>query len=159
MDKNYLLEEAQLCLQGDLLHHLVEEVKAAYLQMHNPLHLADSFSIKIQTYKSQNITALSNFYIHLAAVYRFKWGNSQLEFLWDGADHFEKYKADWKDFFEKSTQAFCREELFIQAVLDLTVFATCGQAELTESRMNHFMLKHFELKMHKSKGIIAMKVA
>lgn len=159
LDKNYLLEEAQLCLQDSLLHQLVENVKEAYKQKHNPLGLADSFSSKIQRYQGKNIKSLSDFYQNLAAVYRYKWGDSQLEFLWDGIDHSEKYKSDWSAFFEKCSTRFCQEELFIQAVLDLTVFAPETPTDLAGNRMNHFMLQHFEVKMHKSKGIVAMKVA
>jgi hypothetical protein len=80
--------------------------------------------------------------------------------LWDGTDHQEKYKSDWKQFFNNQILLFCRQELFIQAVLDLTVFLPENRpAELAENRMNHFMLQHFEVKFHKSKGLVAMKVA
>jgi hypothetical protein len=45
-------------------------------------------------------------------------------------------------------------------VLDLTVFLPENRpSDLAENRMNHFMLQHFEVKFHKSKGLVAMKVA
>jgi len=45
-------------------------------------------------------------------------------------------------------------------VLDLTVFLPDSRkADLSENRMNHFVLKHFEVKIHKSRGIVQMRVA
>lgn len=139
----------------------------AYERIHNPLGLADSFSIQIQKYKSTNLQPLRDFYQTLAGIYRYKWGANQLEFVWDGRDHREKFKADWIEFFKKTTAQFCHQELFIQAVLDLTVFMPLDllsdgaekKIHLTENRMNHFLLQQFEVKIHKNKGIVNRKQA
>jgi hypothetical protein len=167
LDKNYLLEEAQLLLQDKLLFHLFDQVKKAYELQRNPLGLEDSFSLQIQNYKLLYLQPLETFYQNLAGVYRYKWGDSQLEFVWDGRDNEEKYTEDWSLFFEKSVSQFCQQELFVQAVLDVTVFLpkeNPGEKiekhlTMAENRMNHFMLQHFEVKLHKSKGIVNMKVA
>jgi hypothetical protein len=160
LDKNYLLEKAQLELKDQLLFQLFDLVIQTYEQQQNPLGLGDDFSLKIKNYKLLNLEPLEEFYYKLAGVYRFKWGANQLEFLWDGSDHQEKYKSDWTHFFETQIRIFCRQELFIQAVLDLTVFLPENRpSDLAENRMNHFMLQHFEVKFHKSKGLVAMKVA
>jgi hypothetical protein len=160
LDKNYLLKEAQSNLENKLLQLLLEKVKVAYQFKHNPLGLTDSFVSRIISYSSDRLSGLSKFYETLAAVYRYKWGDSQLEFLWDGTDHLEKYKIEWAVFFEHSIAQFCREENFLLAVLDLTVFKpSTDKVELAENRMSHFMLHHFEVKLHKTKGLTAMKVA
>jgi hypothetical protein len=167
LDKNYLLEEVQLQLQEALLAQLFQRVKSAYEQLHNPLGLKDSFSLKIQSYEPSNLQSLQTFYQNLAGVYRYKWGDSQLEFVWDGRDNGEKYREDWCLFFERCVSQFCQQELFIQAVLDVTVFLPKENPDekiekhltMAENRMNHFMLQHFEVKLHKSKGLVAMKVA
>lgn len=165
LDKNYLLEEAQLLLQDKLLYHLFDEVKKAYEFQRNPLGLEDSFSLQIQNYKLLNLQPLEVFYQNLAGVYRYKWGDSQLEFVWDGRDHTEKYQQEWALFFNDSIRKFCQQELFVQAVLDATVFflnnedGSEKQLSLAENRMNTFMLQHFEVKIHKSKGIVNLKVA
>ncbi len=163
LDKNYLLEEAQLALQDKLLFFLFDQVKEAYEQQRNPLQLQDTFSLKIQNYKLLNLEPLEVFYQNVAGVYRYKWGDSQLEFVWDGRDHCEKYREEWADFFKQSIQRFCQQELFVQAVLDVTVFLPSRQDEklltLAENRMNTFMLQHFEVKIHKSKGLIHLKTA
>jgi hypothetical protein len=166
LDKNYLLEEAQLQVQEELLLLLIEKVKIAYEQHHNPLGLTDTFSTKIKKYAPKKLKALQEFYQNLAGVYRLKWGDSQLEFVWDGRDHTDKYKEEWAQFFTDSITRFCHQDLFIQAVLDLTVFLPATRAgeadkiiQLKAGRMNHFMMQHFEVKLHKSKGLMKMKVA
>jgi hypothetical protein len=160
LDKNYLLEEAQLALQDELLTQLIDTVRIQYELRHNPLGIVDSFSERIQKYVPKNVKPLHIFYQNLAGVYRYKFGDSQLEFVWDGRDHFEKYKLDWTETFRKWTAQFCQQELFINAVLDLSVFLPDNrQAQLAENRMNHFILRQFDLKIHKSRGIVEMKVA
>jgi len=160
LDKNYLLEDAQLRLQDTLLTQLIEQVKSEFQQRSNPLGLLDEFSSKIKNYHCQNLKPLTNFYLNMAAVYRFKYSDNQLEFVWDGRDHQQKYLAEWTTTFKTWITEFCKQELFIQAVLDLTVFLPENRhADLAENRMNNFMLKQFEVKLHKTKGLVAMKVA
>ena len=160
LDKNYLLEEAQLSLQDALLAQLIDKVKLEFQQRTNPLGLLDGFSSKIQNYQCQNFKPLYNFYQNMAAIYRFKFSDNQLEFVWDGRDHQEKYKADWSNTFAEWINEFCKQELFVQAVLDLSVFLPNNRhADLVENRMNNFMLRQFGVRLHKTKGLAAMKVA
>jgi hypothetical protein len=160
LDKNYLLEEAQLSLQEVLLSSLVEKVKLAFEQRHNPLGLQDAFCLKVKNYKSHNLKPLYNFYQNISAVYRFKYSDNQLEFVWDGREHLAKYNEEWITSFNQWIEEFCKQELFVQAVLDLTVFLPQNRhADLAENRMNNFMLRQFEVKLHKTKGLVAMKVA
>jgi hypothetical protein len=157
LDKNYLLEEVQLELQDTLLLSLVGQVKGAYEARYNPLGIPDPLTLKIRDYKPSNLKPLSGFYLNLAGVYRYKFGQNQLEFLWDGNDHSEKYRSDWCDFFKENVARFCQTELFIRAVLDLTFFLPDNRnAQLAENRMNHFMLQTFEVKIHKQRGIVAV---
>jgi hypothetical protein len=154
-DKNYLLEEAQLLLQDTLLSSLIESVKAQYELLYNPLGIPDALTLKIRGYKPGNVKPLSGFYQNLAGIYRYKFGDNQLEFIWDGVDHPERYKEEWTGFFQKQVQNFCKSELFIRAVLDLTVFLPDNRnAQLAENRMNHFMLEAFEVRIHKARGIV-----
>ncbi|MGC4021892.1 MAG: hypothetical protein QM734_08080 [Cyclobacteriaceae bacterium] len=160
MDKNYLLEEAQLSLQEELLTELVEIVKDAFARKTNPLGLLDDFGLKIKNYQVSNLKPLNNFYQNVCGVYRFKNSDNQLEFAWDGREHLEKYKEEWTRVFLNWVVSFCKQELFVQAVLDLTVFLPENRhADLAENRMNNFMLRQFEVKMHKTKGLVEMKVA
>lgn len=145
LDKNYLLEEAQLELMDDLLSGLLEQVKAVYETRCNPLGIADGFFLRIRNYKPDNFSSLKNFYETLAGIYRYKYSDNQLEFLWDGVAHTEKYKKEWSAFFADQTRSFCKSELFIKAILDLTVFN--NYSPLAENRMNNFMLNTFEVKI------------
>ena len=160
LDKNYLLEQAQLSLQDQLLTSLIERARNVYQQQQNPLGLEDSFWLRIKNYTPSNLKPLEGFYQNLAGIYRFKYGNNQLEFAWDGRDHFDKYQEEWSQTFQEWTSRYCLQSLFVQAVLDLTVFLPENRnAQLAENRMNHFVLKQFELRIHKSRGIINMRVA
>lgn len=160
LDKNYLLEEAQLCLQNALLLVLMDKVKEHYFLRYNPLRLADSVSQDVENFKPDDLSALNTFYQNLAAVYRYKFGENQLEFLWDGNDHNKKYQAEWTDFFNQRTSRFCRQELFLKAVLDVTVFLSEKQdVQLVANKMNHFILREFDVRLDKQRGILAMKVA
>jgi hypothetical protein len=160
LDKNYLLEQAQYQIQDALLTALLEKVKDHYFLRYNPLGLDDSLSIRIDKFKLKNKKALYSFYENLAGIYRYKFGENQLQFLWDGADHIEKYKSDWAMAFNEWTTVYCQDDLFINAVLDLTVFLPENRnAQLAESRMNHFVLKHFEVKIHKQRGILSINAA
>ncbi len=160
LDKNYLLEQAQLSLQDELLTSLINRVKEHYELRHNPLGIVDNFTSQIRSYKPKNLKLLSGFYQNLAGIYRYKFGNNQLEFAWDGIDHFDKYQKEWRETFTQWTINYCQQELFIKAVMDLTIFLPDNrQAQLAENRMNHFILHQFEIRIHKSKGIVEMKVA
>lgn len=160
LDKNYLLEETQLRAQDYLLTELIESAKVAYQQFHNPLGLNDVFTEKIICFKSQNLIPLNSFYQNLAGIYRYKFGENQLGFLWDGKEHTEKYEQDWSRAFRQWTHQLCHQPQFVQAVLDLSVFLPENrQAQLAENRMNAVMLGLFELKIHKQKGILEMRVA
>lgn len=160
LDKNYLLEDAQLQLQDALLNVLMDRVKKRYQEMYNPLGIDDALSARVKSFRSKSLKQLYPLYQNLAAIYRFKFGETQLAILWDGVDHQQKYKDEWAQAFHKWLNEFCEKELFIRAVLDLTVFLPENKnAELAENRMNHFILQHFEVKLHKQRGLVSMKVA
>lgn len=160
LDKNYLLEQAQIALHDSLLLQLVDAARKTYVQAQNPLGLNDAFSEKILFYEVHNLKPLSAFYFNLAGIYRYKFGDNQLGFLWSGADHSEHYGQEWSATFSDWCARLCQQTQFVQAVLDLTVFLPQNrQAHLAENRMNAIMLNLFEVKLHKQKGIVAMKVA
>lgn len=159
-DKNYLLEGAQLRVRDRLLTMLIDMAVATYQREHNPLGLNDAFSERIANYFPQSLEALYPFYDTLAGIYRFKYGDNQLAFLWDGRDHSDKYEEDWRATFAEWTGSLCRESQVAQAVLDLSVFLPQnGALRLTAARMEAVMLGRFELKMHKHKGFVPLRVA
>ena len=160
LDKNYLLENTQLSLQHRLLSALLEKVKKTYELQHNPLLLEDAYFLKIRNHVPDDLEPLNTFYHTLAGVYRYKFGENQLEILWNGQDHREKYEKEWSAAFDRWTTLFCQNEQFLKAVLDLTVFLSPNTiAQMAENRMNYIIFHYFELKIHKTQGFINVKVA
>jgi phage pi2 protein 07 len=155
LDKNYILERAQLDLEEGLILHLIDFSKTFYLDNCNPLGIEDNTVKEINAHNTVYTSRLEEFYRNLAAVYRFKFGQNQLEFLFDGVDHYTRYKEDWSNAFKEWLVNFCMKPNFLRAVLELTVFYPEGRkSELAENRMKTFINQHFELKIYKYKGIV-----
>ena len=81
LDKNYLLKEAQLQLKNQLLQELVSKVRKTYLKEYNPLGLMDEIIRTILDAENPRLGCLYNFYYELAGIYRYKFGENQLEFI------------------------------------------------------------------------------
>jgi hypothetical protein len=156
LDKNYILEKAQLSLRGPLLNHLVDFVKVEYLLRHNPLGIEDATALKIQSHTKTEYKHLEEFYLTLMGIFRFTYyGDNQLQFLFDGGDEYEKYRREWADQFRKWTKEFCKHQNFLRAVLDLTVFYPEDSPVLmVDTRMQTFLSQFFDIKIHPQKGIM-----
>lgn len=156
LDKNYVLEEAQLSLETSLLQYLVDYVRVEYLLRSNPLGMMDEMAVKIRDHQHTDFTHLHEFYINLMGVFRYKfYGNNQLEFIFQGNDDFHHYQEEWANQFKQWTKAFCKHHHFLRAVLDLTVFYPVGSPVLmVDNRMNAFIAQYFEVKIHPMKGIV-----
>ncbi len=160
MDKNYILEEAQVAVQEELMNWLIEEVKKNYLAVSNPLGLIDDTVLRIQNHQCQHRDEIEDFYNNLAGVYRYKFGDNQLEILFDGSNHFIKYKYEWKYAFQVWVREFCRNESFIKSMLGLTVFRKDDQSTvLLSSKLQQQVNKFFAIRMYKKRGIVSMKIA
>ena len=159
-DKNYILEKAQFDQEERLIVYLINFVKAYYLATSNPLGLEDDTTKAIKAHETIYLDRLTEIYRHLAGIYRFKYGQNQLELLFDGQDHYQKYVEDWKAKYKEWLHEFCTKPNFIKAVLELTVFfPEDRKALLAESRMKTFIQQHFDIKVYKYRGIIEMKIA
>ncbi len=155
LDKNYILEKAQLDLEKELIKYLVQFSKDFYLNTYNPLGIEDATITSIKNHETNYTDRLEDFYRNLAGIYRFKHGQNQLEFLFDGTDHYLKYCEDWSIIFKKWLVNFCMKPNFLRAVLELTVFYPEGRkAALAENRMKTFIHQHFDLKIYKYRGIV-----
>lgn len=159
-DKNYILEKAQFDQEEKLIVYLINFVKAYYLASANPLGLEDDTTTAIKSHKTIYTERLTEVYRHLAGIYRFKHGQNQLELLFDGQDHYQKYLNDWKAKYKEWLLEFCAKPNFVKAVLELTVFFPEGKKSLlAETRMKSFVQQHFDVKVYKYRGIIEMKIA
>jgi hypothetical protein len=156
LDKNYILEKAQLSMKQSLLNYLIDFVKVEYLLSCNPLGITDETIQRIKQSQDCNPAPLEEFYITLMGVFRFTYyGDNQLQFIFDGQDDFKKYQKEWTEQFKKWTKEFCKHHNFLRAVLDLTVFHPGNDSlHMADNRMNAFISQFFDLKIHPQKGII-----
>lgn len=159
-DKNYLLENAQMEQKDTLLPEMVEIVKNIYLLRFNPLGLRDRSIVKIHATTEYNLQELSVFYEELAGLYRYKYSSNQLELLFDGSDHADKYRTDWEKAFKSWIIEFSTSKSFLKAVLETAIFHVDEQqSQRAYSRLKNFVSDRFGIKIYKYKGIIPMKIA
>lgn len=147
--------EVQTSQRNALLQQLVDIAKKYYLDHHNPLGLVDDTILEIQNSREFPFEAFDEFYHDLSTVYRFKHGEVQLEFLFDGTSHDEKYTNEWGEYFRQSVRAFCSSKLFMRAVLDIAVFHRHDYvAQRAGVRLKYFLSNYFDLKVYKYRGVM-----
>jgi hypothetical protein len=156
MDKNYMLKEAQLVLKEQLVYWTVNYASEFYQLQHNPLGLIDNTIDQIQQAEFSDFYLLETFYSKLASVYRYKHGETQLEFLFDGASHYEKYKIDWLANYKQWVRDLFSERLTLRAILEITVFDQHSehQLELINQRLQTYIEHYFEVRLYTYKGIV-----
>jgi hypothetical protein len=160
-DKNYILEQAQLSLEDQLLGYLLDYVKVEYLLHHNPLGLVDNIVLRIQQHQSKDLTHLHEFYLCMSGVFRYlHYSDNQLQFSFDGQDDFHRYQNEWCGFFKARIKEFCKQDSFRRAILDLTVFYPDHYTpQMAGLRLSIFITRLFDLKVDAQKGILKKTVA
>ena len=158
-DKNYILKEAQSSLKDELLLDMVNKVKKHYLIHHNPLNLEDDTIMKIKSCQLYSIDDFDDFYYSIAGIYRFRYGDNQLEILFDGTDHFQNYQDQWKAAFNAWIKEFLKYNNFIKAVLEAAIFSSDQRCIGIHNRMKYFLINFFGVKVYKYKGIVELNVA
>lgn len=154
LDKNYLLKQVQADLRLELQALLVERVKEGYFLLFNPLRLVDEKTSLIEEFRPIHFTFFDELYDALSGIYRYQIGDNQLELLFDGRSHYEKYVEDWKDAFNNYLNELMRKKNFVLAGLELSVFHSPeNRIELAQNRMKVCVFEHFGLKIYKYKGI------
>ncbi|UCS94922.1 hypothetical protein KZP23_07885 [Echinicola marina] len=160
LDKNYILRQAQSSMEDKLLEVMVSELKISYKSLYNPLGLVESTYQQIletDTFPTDRIRVI---YQQLSGIYRFKYGSNQLEFLFDGRSHFEKYQEDWQEHFVLWLRKLGRHESYVKCMLRMTLlYDTENRAEFAENRCKSFINEFFDLKIIKRKGELKLKIA
>ncbi len=160
LDKNYILKQAQQYSEDQLLVWMIEFVKVQYETQCNPLGLIDDTIQKIRATKGYNLEPLREFYFELSAIYRYQNSDNQLELLFDGRNHEDKYLEDWQNGFKRWVYDFVRYPNYLRAVLEAAIFyPTDRKALLAGNRMKAFTNQYFELKIYKHKGLQRLKSA
>ena len=161
LDKNYILKQAQADYQTEFLTQMVDMVKEAYSEVCNPLGLEDQFVAYLNSIREYKLKHLEFFYLKLAGIYRFKYAaNNQLEFIFNGPSHYEKFKDEWEERFYSWIREFSLDPYFIRAVLEIAVLYPQDQkVHLSEAKLNRFLTERFDLKIRKKRGQKAFRIA
>ncbi len=158
LDKNYILRQAQNSMEEKMMTMMVEELKLSFTYLFNPLGLQDDTCIQIvnnQTYPKHNLKII---YHQLAGIFRFKYGSNQLELLFDGRSHFEKYQDDWKSQLNCWLKELGKHEPYVKTMLRMTLlYDTETRAEFSENRCKSFINEFFQLQVIKRKGKLLLK--
>ena len=152
LDKNYLLEKAQLEQEELLIRLMVDQVKEYYLTHCNPLGLEDEIITQIKDHTFNEPEVFTDFYRDLCGIFRYLKGDNQLELLFDGSDHYSKYTNEWGSQFCDWITAFCQHKNFINAVFAMTVLKK-DRFTLKTNRMKYFLENYFEIKIYRYRGI------
>jgi len=154
LDKNYLLKQVQTDLRLELQAGLIGKIKDGYFQLFNPLRLIDEKSTQIENFQPIHFSFFDELYKILCGIYRYQIGDNQLELLFDGRSHYDKYVEDWKEAFIGYSNELIQKKNFILAGLELSVFhSPDNRIELAQNRMKVCIYEHFGLKVYKYKGI------
>ena len=160
LDKNYLLKEVQIKLRAKLLRQLVSDIKVLYLDKFNPLGLVDETILKLNSTECQDIDYLNSFYYELAGIYRLKYGENQLEFLFDGSSHYIKYEKDWQRKFNRWMHDFSHHKHFVRAILEGSYLDTEEHSKKNiQIRLKLFLEQYFHLRVYKYRGIRKLRSA
>ena len=159
-DKNYILKEVQADTQQALLQQLVRKVRHTYLSKFNPLGLEDDTIRAIACCQEFRLDHLDAFYWELAGVFRYRIGSNQLEFIFSGKSHYDKYYDDWTEAFDLWLEDFLLSQYFIRAVLEMSILQPHGRAALlARDRMKVYLSQYFNLKVYKYRGIVPVEAA
>lgn len=116
--------------------------------------LEDSTTKKIREFKLKDNSSLEGIYENIAAIYRYQYGDSQLEIIWDGKSHHEKFSEDWSNSYEEWITELCQNRSFVKGILHLTVFSEQKKNNFfVENSLKAIINEYFDLKVLTKNGI------
>ena len=159
-DKNYILKEVQTHTQDILLEKLAADARETYLLRQNPLNLEDDTIKALKACEKFSTDHLLSFYWELAGVYRYRIGSNQLEFIFSGKSHYDKYLDDWSEAFEIWMEDFLQSPYFIRAILEIAILQPHSRAALlAKDRLKVYLSQYFNLRVYKYRGIMPIEAA
>ena len=139
---------------------MIIELKKSYTFLFNPLQIMDQTYSKIINSKEFPLDRLRLIYRQLCGIYRFRNGNNQLELLFDGRTHFEKFQEDWKVALMDYLTQLGQHEQYVKTMLRMTLlYDTETRAEWAENNCKSFINQFFDLKIIKRQGELRLKVS
>jgi len=159
LDKNYILRQAQSVLEEELIDRMIFELRISYTLLYNPLRLMDpTFERVLDTYDFPRERARM-IYRQLCGIYRYKHGDNQLELLFDGRTHFEKFQEDWSAALVQYVRQLGIHEQYVKTMLRMTIlFDMETRAEWAENHCKAFINQFYQLKVVKRQGELKLKV-
>lgn len=153
-DKNTILKSAQSQATDVLTKRFVEIAINQYRVHFNPLGLIDDTVQQIMDYDFQNTIELNGLYENLSVAYRYKYGDNQLEIIWDGRSHEQKYVDDWSATFDEWVHGLTENPSMIKGILQLTVFnEEKRNLSFVRNALKGFINDYFEIKILMRNGI------
>lgn len=158
LDKNYILRQAQFVLEEELLEQMIYELKRSYTYLYNPLQLMDeTYSMILDTFDYPT-DRLRMIYRQLCGIYRFQNRDNQLELLFDGRSHFDKFKDEWENSLIQWVKTLGMHEQYVKTMLRMTLlYDTETRAEWAENHCKAFINQYFDLKVVKRHGELKLK--
>jgi hypothetical protein len=158
LDKNYLLRQAQVGAQDEAVSLMMEELRSSYTRLYNPLQLRDDTYIRIISRRRFPMDYVKYIYEQLCGIYRYRYGSNQLEILFDGKSHLEKYKEDWLVQLRIWVNELGSHESYVKNLLKISLlYETQSRATFSENRCKGFINDYFEIKIIKRKGDLVLK--
>ncbi len=147
-------------VQDEAISLMMEELRISYTRLYNPLQLRDDTYIRIISNRRFPINHVKFIYEQLCGIYRYRYGSNQLEILFDGKSHLEKYKEDWLEQLSNWVKDLGAHEAYVKNLLRMTLlFDTENRAIFSENRCKGFINEYFEIKIVKRKGDLVLKSA
>ncbi len=144
-DKNYILKQAQKDLAHQVVRESIPHIVNLYLQQSNPLGLEDDFTNYLISTKKINYDFLIPSYTLLCNIFRRIHSDNQLEFLWDGSTHYDKYVVDWRKSYHNWQKELCRNPKYTLSVIKGTFLYEGITTEFLEKEIEKQILKHFKV--------------
>ena len=152
-DKNTILRAAQGFIEPQLLNLWVQKSLEIYKQLENPLGLVDDFILELEAIHEFDTTALVEIYEIMSAVYRFKKGDNQLEFIWDGRSHYEVYAENWKNDFEEWIVSISQTPEVYRSILKACILKQPTNHKILFYTIRRIVLSQFNLQVGRNKTL------
>lgn len=150
-DKNSILRAAQGFVEPQLLRRWAEIALESYMQLENPMGLIDDFILELESIKKYDTSFLQELYEIMAAIYRYKKGDNQLEIIWDGRSHYEVYAENWSAEFEDCVKAFCMKPEVYRAIIKACILQQGNNNKFLFYGIRKVILNHFRMRIGRNK--------
>lgn len=155
-DKNYLLKTVQAFSKDSLLDEWTKQAYNGYMTHENPMGLEDDFTLTIKTKIRQGVSVLDESYDLLAAIFRYKYGDNQLSFLWDGRTHMEYYDELWRDTYLDWTRKLCLKPEIYRSIIKASIATQNMNIDFLKMSVKRAVLKSFKVRISRAQKLHAM---